>query len=217
MLHLTYRSWQVVHHVPGRVRLRLPAMILAGEGKLQTSLEQMIGIRSVRINRAANCITICYHPDIEPTLQTLLVTLEAEHQASVRPTQVSKKRSEKKQAAGEWDGLKLPVLAAGLAVTGRWLPGMRFLATLTLLAAVFPVGKRACESLAVDRKFNIDCLDLLALSLGAWQGKLLTPALVLTLHELGDAIREKTARVTAVQSANLEDAIGHFGLGQRGR
>ena len=212
---LAHHSWQVVHHIPGRVRVRIPAMASAAsasasESKLRTALEQMAGIRSVRINRAAGCIAISYHPTAEATLQTLLVTLEEQQRRASPVLPLAQTPKQQKKPTGEWEGLKLPVLAAGLTLAGRWLPGLRSLALLSLLAAVFPVGQRAAKSLVIERKFNIDCLDLLALSLGACQGKLLTPALVLTLHELGDAIREQTARTTAVQAANLEDAIGHF-------
>ncbi|MEO0350628.1 MAG: heavy metal translocating P-type ATPase [Cyanobacteria bacterium P01_A01_bin.15] len=218
----TALAWQVVHHLPGRLRLRIPALG-AGEWDLHSPLEQTVGVRSVRINRAACSLTICYCPEIEPTLQELLVNLEAHCQRPLQSLplemplkgpagQISQQPSPKEKEAGQWSGLKLPVLAAGFALASRlsWLPGMRTATILTLLAATFPVGKRAINSLAIHHKFNIDCLDLLALGLGACQGKLLTPALVLTLHELGDAIREQTARTTAVQATNLEDAIGHF-------
>ncbi|MEM7062570.1 MAG: heavy metal translocating P-type ATPase [Cyanobacteria bacterium P01_B01_bin.77] len=217
-------AWQVVHHLPGRLRLRIPTLRFAGEWDLRSSLEQTVGIRSVRINRAACSLAICYRPEIEPTLQELLVNLEAhcwqqqplpseslfEGSLESSASQISQQTSPTE--AGQWSGLKLPLLTTGFALASRlsWLPGMRTATVLTLLAATFPVGRRAVESLVIRRKFNIDCLDLLALSLGACQGKLLTPALVLTLHELGDAIREQTARTTAVQAAKLEDAIGHF-------
>ncbi|MEM9980111.1 MAG: HAD-IC family P-type ATPase, partial [Cyanobacteria bacterium P01_D01_bin.2] len=212
-------AWQVVHHLPGRLRLRIPALG-AGEWNLPSPLEQTVGVRSVRINRAACSLTICYRPEIEPTLQKLLVKLEASCRRQQTLSSKSLLESQAAQAAqispqkappeaGQWSGLKLPVLAAGFALASR-LPGMRTATILTLLVATFPVGKRAVNSLVVHHKFNIDCLDLLALGLGACQGKLLTPALVLTLHELGDAIREQTARTTVVQAAKLEDAIGHF-------
>ena len=205
--------WRVVHHVPGRVRLRIPPRVSVNE--LQTAIEEQLpGIQSVRINRAASSLAICYSPAMESALQCLLVTLEREHRLSATcPSVIGLQQPEATQPqTGSWNGLKLPVLAVGLSLASRlsWLPGMRSLTLFTLLAAVYPVGQRAAQSLVRERKFNIDCLDLLALSLGAWQGKLLTPALVLTLHELGDAIREQTARTTAVKAANLEDAIGHF-------
>ncbi|MEM9805769.1 MAG: heavy metal translocating P-type ATPase [Cyanobacteria bacterium P01_D01_bin.56] len=199
-------DWQVVHHIPGRVRLRI--LTLKTATRLQTTLEQTAGVYSVRINRAACSVAITYCPTIEASLQSLLVALEVSSRTSTSQPAL-KAQSPPPEAEG-WSGLKLPVLTTGLALASRWLPGLRPLAALTLLTAVFPVGKRAFDSLVVDRKFNIDCLDLLALGFGAWQGKLLTPALVLTLHELGDAIREQTARTTRVQAANLADAIGRF-------
>lgn len=113
---------------------------------------------------------------------------------------------------GEWSSLKLPVTAALLAFLCR-LPRLTILrpvAALTVVAAALPVAQRAWDSLIQQRRLNIDCLDLLALSLSGWQGKLFTPAMVITLHELGDVIREQTARSTELQTTNLLDAIGRF-------
>ncbi|EDX87019.1 cadmium-translocating P-type ATPase [Synechococcus sp. PCC 7335] len=242
-------AWRVVHSLPGRVRLRVPALLIATawQHKVKTTLNKTVGVRSVRINQAACSMTIQYDPEIESALKLLLLKLEERcgcqcdeslvqfaslHSSSARSSkktlppislkgqtpksQTPKSQTSEAHADQTWAGLKLPVLAAGLAVLSRYSwplelrSGLRSLSALALLGAVLPVGQRAFRSLSVHRKFNIDCLDLLALSLSAWQGKLLTPALVLTLHELGDTIREQTARTTAVQSSSLEDTIGHF-------
>jgi P-type Cu2+ transporter len=113
---------------------------------------------------------------------------------------------------GQWSSLRLPATAALLAFFCRFPPLSRLypLAVVTLLAAALPVARRAVHSLVVQQRINIDCLDLLALSLSGWQGKLFTPAMVITLHEFGDVIREQTARSTAIRTTNLRDAIGHF-------
>jgi Cu2+-exporting ATPase len=114
--------------------------------------------------------------------------------------------------AGHWSSLRLPVTASLLAFVCRFprLAVLRPFAIITVLAIAFPVVQRAFHSLLVRQRFNIDCLDLLALSLSGWQGKLLTPAMMITLHKLGDVIREQTARSTEVRTANLLDAIGRF-------
>jgi Cu2+-exporting ATPase len=78
------------------------------------------------------------------------------------------------------------------------------------LAAAFPVAARALKSIFGERKLNIDCLDLLALIFSGLQGKLLTPSLIITLHELGDIIRDRTARATEKRTADLLDTIGHY-------
>jgi Cu2+-exporting ATPase len=106
--------------------------------------------------------------------------------------------------------LTLPLLATGLALASNQITSklLETVARFTLLAAAFPVARRAYGSVAHHRKINIDCLDLMALGLSGIQGKLVTPALVITLHELGDLIREKTARATEQTTANLMDTIG---------
>ena len=111
-----------------------------------------------------------------------------------------------------WISLRLPGLATILALLSR-IPrftSLRPLALTALVAAAFPVAQRALDSLINQRRLNIDCLDFLALSLSAGQGKLVTPAMVIVLHELGDVIREQTARATEVRTADLMDAIGRF-------
>jgi Cu2+-exporting ATPase len=105
----------------------------------------------------------------------------------------------------EWSGLKLPALATALAVIGGPLglpvPGIAIGATVA--AAGLPVAKRAFESIRKSRRFNIDCMDLMAITLTSFQGNLLTPALVMTLHEIGDIIRDRTARSSRLQALDL--------------
>ncbi len=95
------------------------------------------------------------------------------------------------------------------------IPGLKLMASLILLKAAFPVVKRAYESLSNEQKINIDCLDSLALLFSGLQGQMVTPALVITLHELGDIIREKTARSTEIKTSDLLDTIGHFAWVER--
>jgi cation transport ATPase len=111
-----------------------------------------------------------------------------------------------------WSSLTLPVFTTIIS----WLSNqsrliwLRPIALVSLLTITLPIAKRASESLWCDRRINIDCLDLLAVGLSYGQGRLATPALVITLHELGDSIRDRTARSTETQTADLLDAIGHF-------
>jgi Cu2+-exporting ATPase len=117
----------------------------------------------------------------------------------------------------EWSGLKLPALATALAVIGGPLglpvPGIAIGATVA--AAGLPVAKRAFESIRKSRRFNIDCMDLMAITLTSFQGNLLTPALVMTLHEIGDIIRDRTARSSRLQALDLLDSLAHFAWVER--
>lgn len=216
-------SYQIVHRTIGRVRFRIPGLGSSPRRaeKLQWYLEQTPNILYVRINQAACSLLIQYQPGsaIEQQLPDLLLDYldrlsgelpepEVETEVQASPTEASLEPSDE----GEWSSLRLPLTASLLALVCR-LPRWAFLrpvAAIALLAAAFPVAKRAWKSAIEQHRLNIDCLDLLALSLSGAQGKLLTPALTITLHEFGDIIREQTARSTEIQTTNLMDAIGHF-------
>ena len=50
----------------------------------------------------------------------------------------------------------------------------------------------------------------MAIALTAAQGNLLTPALVIMLHEIGDLIRDRTARVSYDNASSLLDSLGRY-------
>ena len=206
----------IVHRSPGRLRLRLPGLnhsdLLAQA--LEQSLEQTAGVQQVRLNRAAQCLVIHYHPHWLSPGEILKQVTAVEEQPRLLVGDGSEDSQNPSASAAEdlSDSLTKPLLAAALAwLSGRpgW-GGLRPFALLSFLVAVFPTAKRAWQTVREERRLNIDGLDLLALSLGAWQGRLLTPALTLTLHELGDVIRQQTARRTVVETADLRDTIGRF-------
>ncbi|MEM6434110.1 MAG: heavy metal translocating P-type ATPase [Cyanobacteria bacterium P01_D01_bin.115] len=222
--------WRIVHQVPGRLRLRVPKLGTQPQcqAQLQSGLAALPEVQQVRINLAARSVVIRYVPsatlEISARLSELLNNLERDLEAvdvalaleESRPqTQLEGDRpTAPLKGAVDQHGstLRLPLLAAALALASRW-PGFRRarpVAAVTLAIAIWPIARRAWQSLWRDRRLNIDCLDFLALSLSAWQGRVLTPALVITLHEIGDAIRDQTARATAVRSSTLADAIGRF-------
>jgi len=198
---------------------------------LEAALVVTPGVTQLRLNRTASSVVIQYQPDAAEQIWIRLGELLGEldqachhgsglngtsHQNSADPAP-SKPLSQPKDvqpvhASNHWASLQLPGLASALAFASQFpsLRWLRPLAATTLALTVWPIAQRAFKSISQDRRLNIDCLDLLALSLSAWQGKLVTPALVVTLHELGDAIREQTARTTEVRSSTLADAIGRF-------
>jgi Cu2+-exporting ATPase len=218
---------QLVHHIPGRARFWIS---LLDNPSVATQIEAILtgvpGISSIRINRAARSLILHYQTDcsIQEQLPHLLsqlspsrngqsiVFLSAKNTPPAQSNIQNLKSKIQDSDEGQWSSLRLPATATLLAFLCQFprLTLLRPFAIFTLLAAAFPVVQRALHSLLVQHRLNIDCLDLLALSLSGWQGKLFTPAMVITLHELGDVIREQTARSTAVRTTNLMDAIGHF-------
>ncbi|MGK7921325.1 MAG: heavy metal translocating P-type ATPase [Trichodesmium sp.] len=217
----------LVHGIPGRIRFRVMRLSVDQNyaKNLQALLDSDSHVKQVRINQAAGSIAINYQTQdkSEKEVREHLVYLMENVDNLAIP--VVRKKNDSQLATpeaedeheGEWSSLVNPGLATLLAFLGGplKLPISPQLSFSALAIAAFPVVKRAFYSLFIDRRINIDCLDFLSLSLGAIQGKLLTPALVLTLHELGDVIREQTARSTEHQTADLLDAIGRFAWVER--
>ncbi|WP_413162261.1 heavy metal translocating P-type ATPase [Capilliphycus salinus ALCB114379] len=217
----------LVHAVPGRVRFRVYR--LNSDEYYAEILEKVLqsepDVIQVRINRTAASVAIHYQPhastDIE--IYSRLSNLIQQAGTTITVEEISDsslaKTSEPNEAdnEGEWSSLIAPTGATLLALlsSSTRLAWLRPFAWGSLALVAFPVAQRAFYSLFVKQKLNIDCLDLLALSLGGAQGKLVTPALVLTLHELGDVIREQTARSTEHQTADLLDTIGRFAWVER--
>ncbi|MEA5537550.1 heavy metal translocating P-type ATPase [Limnoraphis robusta Tam1] len=214
----------IVHAVPGRVRFRVYR--LSSDEYYAQTLEKVLqsepGVIQVRINRSAASIAIHYQhldfPDIEIYSRLSALIQQAGTTITVEDISDSPQpEPNEPDNEGEWSSLLAPTGATLLALlsSSTRLAWLRPLAWGSLAIVTFPVAQRAFYSLFVKQKLNIDCLDLLALSLGGAQGKLVTPALVLTLHELGDVIREQTARSTEHQTADLLDTIGRFAWVER--
>jgi Cu2+-exporting ATPase len=212
--------------------------------RLQRLIESDVRVAGVRISSAAASIAISYetklvndaqmHAHLVGLIQDAGVENLVERRiASPSPWETEKPGSLAKtekpgffkkpgfffltESESEWSDLKLPALATALAVLGGPLglpvPGIAIGATVA--AAGLPVAKRAFESIRKSRRFNIDCMDLMAITLTSFQGNLLTPALVMTLHEIGDIIRERTARSSRIQALDLLDSLAHFAWVER--
>ncbi|HHP7232980.1 MAG TPA: heavy metal translocating P-type ATPase, partial [Xenococcaceae cyanobacterium] len=186
---------------------------LKADAEYAANLQQFLiaqpKINDVRVNRIAASIAIAHSYEgasLTEIASSLAKLIQQAATTELVPSQQTNSESE------NWSSLALPVFTtviSWLSNYNRWL-WLRPVAVASLLTVTLPIVKRASGSIWCDRQLNIDCLDLLALGLSYGQGKLVTPALVITLHELGDLIRDRTARSTENQTADLLDAIGHF-------
>ncbi|MDP9384327.1 MAG: heavy metal translocating P-type ATPase [Actinomycetota bacterium] len=105
--------------------------------------------------------------------------------------------------------LALPAAVAGVAAVGRLLgftlPGP--VGAVAVLAASLPIARRAIHSITVERRLNLDVLDMTAILLTTIRGSLLAPLSVIGLVEVGEAIRERTARASQRELLDLLDSI----------
>ncbi|MEB3312190.1 MAG: heavy metal translocating P-type ATPase [Snowella sp.] len=210
--HLPFH-YAIVHHVSGRVRVKILASDRARMDyeNLQSILGSLPWIQNFRINRWSASVVIHY------CIEKLQIAPQIPIQLSVKTSEPELHLTLLSQL--KTSSLTLPILATMLAILSNQSNQsfLKLLARVTLLWASFPVVKRAMKSIILHHKLNIDCLDLMALILSSAQGKVVTPALVITLHEFGDLIREQTARVTEQKTANLLDTIGRFAWVERER
>ncbi|WP_224412912.1 P-type ATPase [Oscillatoria salina] len=204
----------LVNHFPGRARFRIYR--LQNDSDYAVNLQQFLlaqpGINQVRVNRVAASIAINYRYRDASLLEIASHLANLIQKAATNQSISAQATKDSTSATENWSSLTLPVFTTVVS----WLSNqsrfvwLRPIALASLVTLSLPIAKRASQSLFGDRQINIDCLDLLAVGLSYGQGRLATPALVITLHELGDLIRDRTARSTEIQTSDLLDAIGHF-------
>jgi P-type Cu2+ transporter len=208
----------VVHAVPGRVRLRVPRLIQDADyaQRLQSLVALDTRIEKIRINRAAASVSFGYEARTvaDEGMRSHLINLIqlASDVAVEEKTLVQLDQPESDSDSNGWGGLKLPAIATTLAILGGPLgfPIPTILLASTIAAATLPVAQRAWESIRQDGRLNIDFLDLSAIVITTCQGHFITPALMLSLVELGESIRERTARSSKRQTLDLLDSLGQF-------
>ncbi len=203
----------IVHAIPGRIRLRIDYLTNDQEfARLEEKLNSDSHVTKVRVNSWAASIVIHYQRNNLSDREIYVYLIKLIQKAQTKSVTIQP------VADGEqWSGLRLPALAILLALGANKLnwPWLRPVARMVLISAILPVAQKAFKSLFLEGKLNIDCLDFLALSLSSLQGKIITPSLVIILHEVGDIIREKTSRATETQTVDLLNTIGHFAWVER--
>lgn len=217
---VTQVVYSVVHAVRGRLRLRVPRLRndSAYAERLQTLLEADPLVTTVSIKPAAASLVVNYKSSgvteakMKSRLSCLLMAASDAGVVLLNPKKADPQEEEK-----PWPGMQLSVLAASLAVLsgplGVAVPPVVTAGTIAL--ATLPVFKRAVEGIVKERKFNIDFLDFVAIAITTVQGQFLTPALMLSLIELGENIRDRTARSSKMQTLDLLGSLGQFAWVER--
>ncbi|MDB9343506.1 heavy metal translocating P-type ATPase [Nodularia spumigena CS-586/05] len=206
-------SCNVIHTIPGRVRLRVPQLRYNRDyaQRLQTLLRSDPLVTRVRINSAAASLVVNYKSSavndakMRSRLRCLIL---AASQAGIVLTDEKPATT----LAKSWPGMQFSVAATGLAVLqgslGLPIPPIMVMGSIAL--ATFPVFQRALSGIITQRKLNIDFLDFIAIAITTFQGRFLTPALMLSLIEIGENIRDRTARTSQMQTLDLLNSLGQF-------
>jgi len=194
-----------------RVSLEGPALI-----GLQEHLNTCQEVSHVRINRLANSCIVCFEPAavLELDQDQWLAQLPSEEQLAQGESRLNatdRSLSTSTPGDGKTEDeepfvptrIVLPVasLCLALLVGPLSLPPLA-VAGFILVAAQLSF-RRAWQGLREDRKINVDFLDSLAVVLHSLDGFLVGPAMMITMIEGGEAVRDATQRIAHSVNTDL--------------
>ena len=202
-----YTVEEVLHHSPRRVRFRVGGSSTSWP-TLEQALSQASEVKHVRLNSVAGCCVVEFERQagIDPLqwLKQLPGALPALHQLAEQPATKAAATS----AEGEDDEsfvpsrIILPVSSLALALLAGPLSLPPMAVAGFILVSAHLSFKRAWQGLKDERKINVDFLDALAVSLHSLEGFLVGPAMMITMIEGGEAVRDATQRIA--HSANTD-------------
>jgi Cu2+-exporting ATPase len=180
----------IAHAVPGRVRLRVPAVRTdaAVAGALERALDQRDGVERVRLNRT--CASVVVRHDTGRTEAEGLRTFVEEQapDALIATYGEGPPRRPAHDRSGLDFGLSSAAVATGLFASSWTAP----LVPLLLAPSIQAMFGRAYDALTRRQTLNVDVLDSAATTLMLGQGQLFSAAFMVWLVDLGDYIRYRT-------------------------
>ena len=208
-------AYSVVHAIPGRIRFRVPRIAYDPEYTLRlTALTKADAkVTDVRVNTSAASIAISYAVSVisDEKMHVHLINLI---QTASNPNiplnlKAASTQQEPEQENNPWSGITLPAISATLALLGGplGLPIPPIVIGGSIALSALPVAQRAFDSILNEQRLNIDFLDLAAITITTVQGQFISPAIMIVLVEIGEAIREQTARSSKAETLDLLDSL----------
>ena len=178
-------------------------------------LQSFQNVERVRSNRWAHCYIVVFKDNspLDP-LQWLSTLPQLSKDIPVIPEAAQSSPSSTIEGIGEDEEEKfvptriiLPVCSLGLAI----LAGPLSLPPLAIGAFIIGSAhlsfRRAWSGLKNERKINVDFLDALAVLLHSLEGFLLGPAMMITMIEGGEAVRDATQRIANSSNTDLVSSL----------
>ena len=178
-------------------------------------LQSLQNVARVRSNKWAHCYIVVFKEDsnFDP-LKWLSALPQLSKDIPVIPEIPHSSSSSSIDGIGEDEEEKfvptriiLPVCSLGLAI----LAGPLSLPPLAIGAFIIGSAhlsfRRAWSGLKNERKINVDFLDALAVLLHSLEGFLLGPAMMITMIEGGEAVRDATQRIANSSNTDLVSSL----------
>ncbi|WP_437726146.1 heavy metal translocating P-type ATPase [Sorangium sp. So ce861] len=182
----------VVHAIPGRVRLRLPRI---GRDEafgplLEAGLAAVPGVLSVRIAEGASSAVVEHDPRLVDVGAIVRAAAAASAAPAPRGALRAARGARKARRASALARRPLYLSSAGMLFSLGFVSPL--LAYPFIAATCAPIFKRAWDSVARQRKLNVDLLDSLAIASAVATGDAVNAAGIIWLVTLGDHIRDLT-------------------------
>ncbi|WP_437572191.1 heavy metal translocating P-type ATPase [Sorangium sp. So ce542] len=182
----------VVHAIPGRVRLRLPRI---GRDEafgplLEAGLAAVPGVLSVRIAEGASSAVVEHDPRLVDVGAIVRAAAAASAAPAPRGALRAARGARKARRASALARRPLYLSSAGMLFSLGFVSPL--LAYPFIAATCAPIFKRAWDSVARQRKLNVDLLDSLAIASAVATGDAMNAAGIIWLVTLGDHIRDLT-------------------------
>lgn len=211
-------DYQVVHAIPGRLRLRVPrlAQDQIYAGKLNWFVEALNFVISVRINAMAGSMIVYYEHQaisIEAARATLAVAFDRALFEELPPEATAfgglAMKTELRPEINWIERLGLPITSLGLAMLAQQIafPLAPLLVGGVVAAAALPFVLRTIETTLKERRLDADVLDVLWLTLYTVKGDFVAPALMVSMMESGEALRDTTARANEYHALQMLEGI----------
>ncbi|MBV9387231.1 MAG: hypothetical protein JOZ78_12480 [Chroococcidiopsidaceae cyanobacterium CP_BM_ER_R8_30] len=204
-------SYQVIHSSLGRYRIRVPQVAIDSEyaTKIYWLVKSLDFVTGVRINPVASSVIVNYDADVVSTAVAQENVINCIQQANSAEIPVALATIEQEvPQVDAWERLSLPILSLGAALlAGPFELSIPFLLIGGLIAsAAVPVFNRAIAGLVDERKFKVDVLDSLWITLQTLQGQYLAAALMINLAQTGATVRDMSAIADQRQLIELLDS-----------
>lgn len=182
----------VIHQIPGRVRLRVPA--LAERPKLADPLtiflQDQPGVTGVDLNTWCHSLTLTFDPSAWSADSLCAFVRGLRHEDVEAYKRKNGQAGPSKQEPES--GNELWYSSSGIVLWFVAEPLAAPLMPVLLLASAIPMLKRAYRSLADDGKLNVDVLDASATTLLTVQGQIPMATFMVWLINVADYIRDAT-------------------------
>ncbi|WP_315787885.1 heavy metal translocating P-type ATPase [Fischerella sp. JS2] len=209
-------DYQIIHITSGRFRIKIPRLSKDVEytNQLIWLIESFDFIINVRINPAAESLIIHYQENLVSgtTVQESLLTMIQQAAIAETSSEIVRTQTEFKSEL-DWvlERVGMPVFSLGLALLAQhFLPVPPLLVAGVVAVAAIPFIQRTLDLMVTERHLDADILDILWMSLYTIKGDFVGPALMVSLIESGDVLRDATARANEQQMLDLLQGVDKY-------